>query len=397
LKAGKHPLAVVFAQEKDHPAQRLEFAGPDLPRQPLPADRLFRLNPDAPAPAEALPAKGNPPYGLTRRETVTTLSVSTNPADLPPLLSQTGVFRSLRDLTPNPGIVPYDVISPLWGDGAAKRRWVALPGDARIGFAPTDPWKFPAGTVFIKHFEIGTPPHRLETRLLVVDETGYGYGVTYKWRPDQREADLLADGLTEEITVPSPAGPRKQQWTYPGRGDCLTCHTRPAGFVLGPKTLQLNGPHRYPETGVTDNQLRTWSHLRLFTRPPDETALPGLGKLAALADTSASPEQRARSYLDANCAHCHRPGGARGLFDARFEVPLARQNLIRGPVAAADLGVKNPELIAPGDPERSMLYQRMLRRQDVFRMPPLATHEVDREAAAVLRAWILSLPKGPPR
>jgi uncharacterized repeat protein (TIGR03806 family) len=367
LRAGKHALAIVYTQEAGPPAMRVEYTGPDLPRQPLSADRLFRTD---------------PADGLARREAVATLSVSPDPADLPPLLSQTGVFRSLEALTPNPGVIPYDVISPLWGDGAAKRRWVALPGDARIEFRPTGAWQFPAGAVFIKHFEIGTPPCRLETRLLVMDETGTGYGVTYKWRPDQREADLLADGLTEEIDVPSSAGPCKQKWSYPSRGDCLICHTAPAGFVLGPKAVQL-----------TDNQLRTWNRLGLFKRPLDEASLSRLGKLAALSDKTASLERRARSYLDSNCAHCHRPGGARGLFDARFEVPLARQNLIHGPVAAADLGVRNPELIAPGDPARSMLYQRMIRRQDVFKMPPLATHEVDREAAAVMREWVLSLGK----
>jgi uncharacterized repeat protein (TIGR03806 family) len=393
LKAGKHPISIVFAQEKGRPALHVEYAGPESARQPLPADRLFRLDPADPTEAAVRPEKGSPPYGLTRRETATTVSVSLNPADLPPVLSQTGVFRSLEELTPNPGIIPYDVISPLWGDGAAKRRWVALPGDARVGFTPTGNWSFPAGTVFVKHFEIGAPARRLETRLLVVDQTGNGYGVTYKWRPDQREADLLADGLTEEIDIPSPTGPRKAKWSFPGRGDCLTCHTSSAGFVLGPKTFQLNGPFTYPQTGVTDNQLRAWNQLGLFKQPLDEAKLPRLGKLAALADTRASLEQRVRSYLDANCAHCHRPGGARGLFDARFEVPLARQNLLHGPVAAADLGVRNPELIVPGDPSRSMLYQRMIRRQDIFKMPPLASHVVDEEAAQLVWEWILSLGK----
>jgi uncharacterized repeat protein (TIGR03806 family) len=343
---------------------------------------------------------GTAPYGLPQRELVTTLNVPPAPGDLPPLLSQTGVFRSLADLTPNPGLIPYQVNSPLWSDGADKLRWIALPGDSRIGFAPTGEWKFPSGTVFVKHFEMADESNpqrrwRLETRLLVVDHTGNGYGVTYKWRPDQREADLLADGLTEEVAVQTAAGPRRLKWSYPSRSDCLTCHTANAGFVLGANTRQLNGEFTYP-SGVTDNQLRTWNHLGMFQPAVPEADLSQLGKLAAVTDPAASLEHRVRSYLDSNCAQCHRPGGARGLFDARFDIPLSGQNLVNGPLAAADLGVRNAKVVAPQDLDRSMVYQRMGRRQDVFNMPPLASHEVDAAALAVLAEWIQSLPLPPP-
>src|SRR5262249_42874123 len=156
-----------------------------------------------------------------------TLTVTTNPAHLPSLLSQTGVFRSLRDLTPNPGLIPYEVNSPLWSDGAAKRRWIALPAGSAIRYSPTGPWTFPAGTVFVKHFELADK--RLETRLLVVDHAGLGYGATYRWRADDSDAELLPAGLTEEVATKS--GPVK--WSYPSRSECLACHTTNAGFVLG--------------------------------------------------------------------------------------------------------------------------------------------------------------------
>jgi uncharacterized repeat protein (TIGR03806 family) len=362
LRAGKHPFLLLFAQTTGKPELRLRYAGPDFGARPLPAARLFH-------------GAATPAGGPSKRDRVTALNVSADPADLPPALSQTGAFRSLADLTPSRGLVPYDVNSPLWSDGAAKRRWIALPGDARIDFAPTGEWKFPTGTVFVKHFEIAG--RRLETRFLVVGDRGSGYGVTYRWRADGKDADLLADGLTEGVTV---AG-RKLTWTYPSRNDCLACHTASAGFVLGVKARQLNG----------DNQLRTWTSLDMFRNPPKEEDVPRLDRLAAVTDKGASLEHRVRSYLDANCAHCHRPGGARGLFDARFDVPLSRQNIVNGEVAAADLGMPGAKLVAPGDPAKSMLYQRMNRRRDVFDMPPLASREIDQEAVRVVEEWIKSL------
>jgi uncharacterized repeat protein (TIGR03806 family) len=364
LKAGKHPFVLLFTQANDRPALGLRYAGPGFEARPIPESRFFR---------SSTGSTDRP----SKRALVTMLNIPADPADLPPLLSQTGAFRSLAELTPSRGLLPYEVNSPLWSDGAAKQRWMALPGDARIEFAPTGEWKFPIGTVFVKHFAIAE--RRLETRFLVVGDRGSGYGVTYRWRADGKDADLLADGLTEDVTV---AG-RQRKWTYPSRNDCLACHTANAGFVLGVKTRQLNG--------TASNPLRAWSELDLFRNPPRKEDIGHLDRLFAATDKGASLEQRVRSYLDANCANCHRPGGARGLFDARFDVPLDRQNIVNGEVAAADLGVAGAKLVLPGDPAKSMLYQRMNRRRDVFNMPPLATHEIDQEAVSVVEEWIKSL------
>jgi uncharacterized repeat protein (TIGR03806 family) len=401
LKAGKHALRLLFAHASGRPALRVRVSGPGLAEQEPAGDLLRRLEPGI-RPAPALDSRGNGRYGLSRREVATTLHVPEDPADLPLLLSQTGIFRSLKDLTPNPGVIPYNVNAPLWGDGAAKRRWIVLPGDARVGFAETGEWKFPAGTVLVKHFELPSDganprPRRLETRLVVVDRSGSGYGVTYKWRPDESDADLLAAGAAEDIPLRTAAGPRTLRWNYPSRSDCLVCHTNYAGFVLGVNTRQLNGPLTYPATGVTDNQLRTWAHLGLFRQPPREAVIPSLRKLVPAWDRKASLEHRVRSYLDSNCAQCHRPGGARAEFDARFDTPLERQKVINGSLIAADLGVPGARVVVPGAPEKSMLYLRMNRRQDVFNMPPLATNLVDPDAARVVVEWIRSLPPARPK
>jgi hypothetical protein len=46
--------------------------------------------------------------------------------------------------------------------------------------------------------------------------------------------------------------------------------------------------------------------------------------------------------------------------------------------------------VAPGSPERSILYQR-LNRTDFFRMPPVATHDLKSPILPVLAEWIRSM------
>src|SRR5207302_10467443 len=46
---------------------------------------------------------------------------------LPPTLIDTGAFSDLATLTPNAGIVPYDINVPFWSDNAIKSRWFSIP------------------------------------------------------------------------------------------------------------------------------------------------------------------------------------------------------------------------------------------------------------------------------
>ena len=338
-----------------------------------------------------------PPYGETVRVAPKAFLDMPRSIEgtLPQRLSQTGAFSDLASLTPSPGLVPYDLIVPFWSDGATKQRFMAVPKGGKIRFSATGDWEFPPGTVFVKTFELATDAdhpqskRRLETRLLVVGQDGV-YGVTYKWRPDNSDADLLpAEGQQEPIEVHGAAGSGSQKWIYPSRKDCLTCHNIHTSGVLGLKTRQLNRDFSYP-SGVTDNEIRTLNHLGLFESKLPEAEIPSLPRLAATDDTRRSLEDRARSYLDANCGHCHRPGGTVAYFDARYETPLVNQQLIDGPILI-NQGIDRPHPISPHDIWRSIIYMRADTNGDI-RMPPIARATVDTRGMALLKQWIESLP-----
>jgi len=321
----------------------------------------------------------------------------------PATLSQTGAFLDLAALAPAPGLIPYEPIQGFWSDGAEKWRWIAIPNDGkpdgpgeRIAYSETGEWTFPVGTVFVKHFEFGD--RKVETRFLLRGEGGEYFGFTYRWRPDQSDADLLpGDPLSEEILIPSG---ESVSWHFPGRLECFACHTAAAGTVLGLKTRHLNGDLLYPGPGRVANQLVTLNQLGFLSPPLD---LPSLGAVltsARLDDDDATLERRARTYLDVNCSHCHRADGTMGVgSDARLSVPPYFQNLIHAPASDAH-GVPGAVLVQPGNEVHSVLHQRMASLDPALAMPPLARSRVDEAALALVAEWIRSLdpdtsPQGP--
>ena len=314
---------------------------------------------------------------------------------IPALLSQTGVYSDLRALTPAAGLLPYDLVLAFWSDGAEKLRLVAIP-EGQVDFSPTGEWTFPPGTVFVKTFEMlvdAAQPQRmqrLETRLLVVGAAGAVYGVTYKWRADLSDAELLPGSATEEVAIRDAAGKTQlQTWYYPSRLDCLACHNSRTPGQLGPKTRQMNRTLQYPD-GQTENQLRRWNLLGLFSPRLNEQEIAALPTLARADDANRSLEDRARSWLDANCAHCHRPGVTVANFDALYDTPPERQKIINGAVLI-DQGVDRARVISPHDPWRSILLMRVDTNDD-RRMPPLARMTIDEQGVSLLRAWIASMP-----
>jgi uncharacterized repeat protein (TIGR03806 family) len=344
--------------------------------------------------------------GLAPGGTILELVRETTPAPQPPaLLSEVGAFAQLSQLQIRSGCIPYSLNVLFWSDGALKKRWLCLPNDGthdtpaeQIGFSEEADWTFPVGTVLIKHFEIAvgvrnapSATRRLETRFIVHAEDGY-YGVTYRWLPDGSDAVLLFDGEDEELSVVTPGVRQLQVWHYPGRTECLQCHNANAGGVLGPKTRQLNRDQFYPRTRAGANQLSVLNQLGALAPPLDESEIPAFLTMARSDDPVASLETRARSYLDSNCSHCHRPGGVRANFDARLTTPLSRQRLIGGTLNEP-LGIPGEAVIVPGSLEQSVLYRRAS-SLDSLGMPPLAKNVVDATGVALLAEWILALGNG---
>lgn len=321
----------------------------------------------------------------------------------PSLLSETGAFVDLATLEPRAGLLPYGVNSPLWTDGSVKKRWIAIPNDGladsadeKIRFRADASWTFPAGTVLVKQFDLPVDARepsrirRVETRFIVRVNDGSVYGVTYRWRPDGSDAELLTTGLEEDLDVTSANGTVSQQtWSFPSREDCVYCHNASAGHVLGVRTHQLNGDYAYEVTGRTANQLSTWNQLGLFEPALDEAAIPNLLRAAPLDDETVAVEHRVRSYLDANCSSCHHPDYLAATFDARLTTPLEEQAMVDG-LVIYELGVPNARVVAPQSIERSLLHRRMS-ALGLHQMPPIGRNVVDRDAVARVSEWILSL------
>jgi uncharacterized repeat protein (TIGR03806 family) len=317
--------------------------------------------------------------GGVRRIVAAAGSGATPGISVAPRLSATGCFDSQDPTQPSSGLIPYAVNAPFWSDGADKQRWFAIPDGTTISVTADGDFEFPIGTVLAKHFRLGD--ELLETRLFMRHPDGDWAGYTYEWNDAGTDADLVIAGKV--------ADRNGQDWIYPSSGQCMNCHTSAAGFSLGLEVAQLNGDFTYSMTGRTRNQLETLDQIGMFDVP--------LGNVAALPafvhpdDASAGVDARARSYLHANCSNCHRDGGPTPVnLDLRAATLLENTNACSIEPSAGNVGIANALIIAPGEPERSVLYARIQSR-DASGMPPLASNIVDSAGVALLSDWIAAM------
>jgi uncharacterized repeat protein (TIGR03806 family) len=319
-----------------------------------------------------------------------------NPA-FPTRLSETGLFTSVPRHEAAPGLIPYSVNSALWSDGASKDRYLALPGKTQITF-PTkieDPWELPEGTVLVKTFSLPIrqrdkiSERRIETRLLTKQHSQWR-GYCYEWNSQQTEADLVpVSGVDRDFLVADArarGGTRHQSWHFPSRAECMVCHTRSAGFVLGINVLQLNRQHDYGAT--RENQLRVLERLGIF-QTKLSTAPEKLPQLADPDNPALALTDRARAYLHANCAHCHvTDGGGNSRMELDLPTPISR--IVNALPQHESYGIADARLIAAGSPDRSLIVARMARLSS-GRMPPLASTVVDEDHVKLVRDWIQGL------
>lgn len=294
-------------------------------------------------------------------------------SEFPRKLSQTGIFESATSLRPNPGVVSYQPITTAWSGGMESRFTAAIPGEATIKVAKElRRWVYPDGSVFTK--TISDSEMRIETQILHFDGINW-QPYTYAWLADQSDAYLVdADGslpktLTQQYAADS------IDWGFSNRSQCRACHSRQNGGAVG-----------FSFEALSDSALSNLVDLAVLDRMPPKAW--GLQKMVDPTDRDQQIELRAKSYLAANCAHCHRRGGGGTVaMDLAYSTPTSESHLINEEPAQGKFNIENARVIAPGAPERSVLLYRMITTGSGH-MPKLWSRDNDREGLLLLADWI---------
>ncbi|MCM8537056.1 MAG: PQQ-dependent sugar dehydrogenase [Lentisphaeraceae bacterium] len=320
-----------------------------------------------------------------------------NEGDIPETLTATGAFSDVLNLTPEAGVEHYAPNVNFWSDYAIKTRWFSLPNISdQFSFNADGSWGFPAGTVWVKHFDLemerGNPASkkRVETRFLVKTEEG-AYGLAYQWNDSETEATLVpSEGASIEYEIDIDGVPTLKTWNIPGRSDCMQCHLSTSSYALSFNTKQLN--KAYDIFGKNQNILTGLYEEGYLDENPGNPD--NLQKLYPADDTTATLDQKVRSYLDVNCSYCHQEGGPTPAeFSALVDKSLAESGFLEAPLNNG--GDNSRRLILPGNPDKSVILSRMQASDGFPRMPPIATSELDHGSIDLVRDWILSLNETP--
>jgi putative heme-binding domain-containing protein len=322
-------------------------------------------------------------------------------ADFPTKLSETGLFASVKEQRPAPGVLPFTVNARQWLDGATAEHWVAFPGKSSATLhAAGKPipgnvdWHlfrmhFPKEAVLVR--TISLRGRRLETQLLHFDGVDW-HPYTFAWREDQTDADLVpAEGAEKEV----PDGGPKRLWQFQSRTQCLSCHSSWSEYALAFQPEQLNRPG--PDGR---NQLVALAGMGLIRRvgndgeplPPFNAAsVTRERRLADPSDAGQPAEARARAYLHTNCGHCHCEGGG-GTVNLRLQFPVsvAEMKAVDVRPARGDFGLPGARIVKPGNPWASTLYFRMAKfGRD--RMPHIGSERPDEAGLKLIEEWVAGL------
>lgn len=313
----------------------------------------------------------------------------------PPLVSASGCFTDLLAHTLSPDAVPYGVNSALWTDGADKYRYMVVPLDTQIQVDAKGIWQFPPGALLIKEFGFvfdDSDPNServVETRFMQATSDDWRF-FSYRWRDDGSDADLVTEAQTGDFVVHRAGEPKQIGYMFPDAEACTYCHSEASGKVLGPTTEQLNGRFDYGHR--TAEQVEALSAAG-YVNEQTLLALEPLPSVPDPLDEKAPLEQRAKSYLHANCAHCHQPGGWTSPdlhFDLRYTIPFAEMGLCNEPSRSLT-AYAYPKLFVPGSPDESALLARMDPKYPSDRMPPIGVSVTDTTGIKLVREWISSV------
>ncbi|MFL6698067.1 MAG: SO2930 family diheme c-type cytochrome [Vitreoscilla sp.] len=322
-------------------------------------------------------------------------------------------------LAPNAGVLPYDLVTPLFSDYAHKLRTVWMPAGQSAKYSADQAFDFPVGTILSKTFyypraagaadavlqtddaEPGAPAAGLdlsrvrliETRLLVRRAGGWT-ALPYVWNADQSEAQLQRTGDQRALDLVDMRGHgQKFAYVVPNENQCASCHVtslKGGEFTpLGPKARNLNRTLAY--TDGADNQIARWVRTGFLTGVPAGD----LPRAADWRDASTPIAERARSYLDVNCAHCHQTGGTAGNTALRLDAlgPADWSLGLCKPSVAAGKGTGDRiHDIVPGKPDESILPYRLASTEGGVMMPELGRNTVHREGVQLIRDWIAAMP-----
>lgn len=315
----------------------------------------------------------------------------------PELLSAFQFFKGdMKLLQANDQVIPYDLASPLFTDYASKSRFVYVPSGKTVAYNDSLVLNLPVGSCYIKNFyypfdlrDVSKGRRIMETRLLVHRESGWE-NLDYIWKDDQSDAVLDVAGDVKQVSWIGKNGENHHiDYIIPNKNQCKGCHWyNNAIMPIGPKVANLN--HEFAYSDGKENQLLKWKKAGVLTALPELTSVP---KLCDYNDHNASLDDRARAYLESNCAHCHNPHGpayTSGLFLNYRNTNQESLGFCKTPVAAGR-GTGGLLIdIVPGDPEHSILYFRMASLDAGIKMPELGRSLVHQEGLELIGEWIKS-------
>lgn len=300
----------------------------------------------------------------------------------------------LAQQVPGVGVMPYEINTPLFSDYADKYRFLYLPEGTSLKYSGQEKLDFPTGAILIKTFfypsELKQSRQLLETRLLIKKENSWK-ALVYVWNESQTDAMLELAGTTVPVKMIKEKFPT--EWVVPNVNQCKGCHSWKGQLEpIGPKVSQLNR-ETVVEQGISKNQIQWWKETNKLSGVPED--LRTLPRMAVWNDAlTGNVDQRARAWLDVNCAHCHRkegPAASSGLFLNIEEMDKTALGIFKSPVAAGKGSGGMRFAIVPGRPKESFLLYRMKSTDPGVMMPELGRQVNHKEAIDLLKEWIQEL------